>query len=309
MKPKVDRQNPPASKSRPHEEGSFFLNVNKPKGVTSRDVVDVVSKCLRQKRCGHAGTLDPLATGVLVIAVGKATRLIEYVQQMPKTYVARFRLGQVSDTDDIEGNITNRPDVNIPSRETVERALSQFVGTIEQTPPAFSAVKVAGKRAYDLARAGKSADLKPRPVVIHCIDLLTFEYPFLDLRIECGSGTYIRSLARDLGELLQTGALMTDLQRTAIGTFQIDQAIAIDAFKQGGWQQLKRPIHDAVAHLPSITLDEEAAGKFLFGQHVRCDHRQSPGSELATFDEHRRFLGIARATDQATIKAFKAGFV
>ena len=195
---------------------SFFLNLNKPAGVTSRDVVDMVCKAAGTKSVGHAGTLDPLATGVLVCGIGKATKLVEYVQRMTKTYRAEFTLGQTSDTDDTEGAVTPTADAVAPPTEELERALAKFRGLVKQTPPAYSAVKVAGRRAYELARKGKPVDLSPRQVLIHGVRLHRYEWPTLDVEIQCGSGTYIRSIARDLGMMLRTGGLMSKLVRTAI---------------------------------------------------------------------------------------------
>jgi tRNA pseudouridine(55) synthase len=154
-----------------------ILTLNKPPGMTSRQAVDLVKRLVRPAKVGHAGTLDPLACGVLVVAIGKATRLIEFVQQAPKRYQATFLLGRTSPTDDVEGEITELFDPPIPSRAEIERASQQFVGTIEQRPPAFSAIKVGGRRAYDLARGGRAVELAPRPVAVYEISVLAYEYP------------------------------------------------------------------------------------------------------------------------------------
>ncbi|HEX5470857.1 MAG TPA: tRNA pseudouridine(55) synthase TruB, partial [Lacipirellulaceae bacterium] len=172
------------------------LNVKKPGGATSRDAVDHVQRLVRPAKAGHAGTLDPLATGVLVICVGQATRLIRYVQRMPKTYRAQFLLGRRSETDDIEGQVELMDDCSRPAREAVDHVIAQFIGEIEQKPPAHSAIKLAGRRAYQLARKGAEFELTPRPVVVHRIIVRRYEYPELELDIECGSGTYVRALGR-----------------------------------------------------------------------------------------------------------------
>src|SRR5262249_42878481 len=166
--------------------------------MTSRAVVDCVARPLRGVKVGHAGTLDPLASGVLVVCVGAATRLIELVQRMPKTYQTVVRLGSRSDTLDADGEVTATPSPRVPHETEVRHALEAQVGTILQQPPEFSALKVAGKRAYDLARAGESVALQPRPVRIDRVELLAYEWPHLTLEIDCGSGTYIRSIARDI---------------------------------------------------------------------------------------------------------------
>ena len=205
-----------------------LLNVNKPRGVTSRDAVDRVERLVRPAKAGHAGTLDPLATGVLVICVGQATRLIRFVQMMRKQYRATFLLGHSSETDDIERDVIAIPNAIVPTRAMIDGVLPQFIGDIQQRPPTHSAIKIAGRRAYKLARKGADFELAARTVTIHRIDLLRYEYPELDLDIECGSGTYIRALGRDLGAALGTAAVMSALERTAIGQFHVEQAISFD---------------------------------------------------------------------------------
>lgn len=230
------------------------LNVNKPAGVTSRRVVDRVERLVRPAKVGHAGTLDPLATGVLVICVGQATRLIQYVQQMPKTYVATFQLGVRSDTDDIEGEVVPMEGAIEPSRADVERVLASFVGDIQQRPPAHSAVKLAGHRAYKLARRGVEVEIKPRAVTIYRIEVRRFEYPELEVEVECGSGTYIRALGRDVGEMLKTGAVMASLERTEIGQFRVAEAISTDDFTPEAIGRHLQPTVTAVAGLTQVTL-------------------------------------------------------
>ena len=202
-----------------------LLNVNKPSGVTSRRVVDQIQRLVKPAKVGHAGTLDPLASGVLVIGVGQATRLVEYVQQMPKRYRATFLLGRSSDTEDIEGVVVPLPNAPQPSDADLERAIAELTGEIEQRPPAYSALKISGRRAYALARAGEDVDLAPRKVIIYRAELMRYDYPELCIDIECGSGTYIRSFGRDLAERVGTAAVMSALQRTAIGHFTLEEAI------------------------------------------------------------------------------------
>jgi tRNA pseudouridine55 synthase len=204
---------------------SGLLILNKPGGVTSRWVVDRVQRLTRPAKVGHAGTLDPLATGVLVVAVGSATRLIEYVQRMRKQYTGTFLLGRSSPTEDVESEVTLLADAIQPTAEQVAAAAASFVGQIQQRPPAFSALKVAGRRAYDLARAGETPALAPRPIDIHAIEIRRYEYPELVLEVTCGSGTYVRSLGRDLAQALGSDAVMSALNRTAIGDFTLDRAI------------------------------------------------------------------------------------
>ena len=205
-----------------------LLNIDKPQGMTSRDVVNVVQRVIRPVKVGHAGTLDPLATGVLILPVGRATRLTDLIHKVSKTYVAIFELGKVSETEDIEGEIEIRDVRDIPDLESVQRVVAGFCGRQLQRPPAYSALKINGKRAYSLARRGEKVELKSREIEILQIRILTYDFPILQLEVECTSGTYIRSLGRDIGEQLNTGAVMTGLRRTAIGNFTVEHAIAPD---------------------------------------------------------------------------------
>jgi tRNA pseudouridine55 synthase len=231
-----------------------ILNLNKSAGMTSRQVVDVVQRWARPARVGHAGTLDPLATGVLVVCVGAATRLIEYVQRMPKRYVGTFLLGRQSATEDIEGDVTELPSPPIPTREQIEAAAGRFVGRIAQRPPVFSALKVEGRRAYQLARKGQTPLLAARPVDIFRIEIVSYQYPELILDVECGGGTYIRSLGRDLAESMGTAAVMSALTRTSIGAFRMAEALDPRELNRDNWLQSLRPSLAAVEYLPRVQL-------------------------------------------------------
>jgi tRNA pseudouridine55 synthase len=202
-----------------------LLNICKPAGPTSRDVVNRVQRLVRPVKVGHAGTLDPLATGVLVVCLGPATRLVAYVQQMPKRYRGAFLLGRHSPTEDVDGEITLLEDPPIPTLTELQAAARRLTGSIWQRPPAYSALKVAGRRAYQLARAGHDVELEPRAVTIHRLEILRYDYPDLELDIECSSGTYVRSLGRDLAQLVGTAAVMSALERQAVGPFTVAQSI------------------------------------------------------------------------------------
>lgn len=248
------------------------INLNKPKGVSSRAVVDrVVRVTGRKVKVGHAGTLDPLATGVLVVCVGAATRLIEYVQRQSKTYRTVVRLGAVSDTLDADGAVTEHPKVVEPGLDAVRTAVAAQVGTISQRPPEFSALKIEGKRAYDLARAGKEVALASRPVEVDSIEILAYEWPRLSLEIECGSGTYIRSIARDVGETLGCGGLVEVLVRTRIGAFTIEEAADPDSLNAETLPALIRPALQAVAQLPMVRLSAEQTADIAMGRAVAID--------------------------------------
>jgi tRNA pseudouridine55 synthase len=254
-----------------------ILNLNKPIGVTSRDVVNQVSRPLRKVKVGHAGTLDPLASGVLIVCVGAATRLIEYVQRMPKTYRATIRLGATSDTLDADGHITDAENPRIVSEEEIRAALATQMGTIQQLPPQFSALKVGGKRAYDLARAGESVELAARPVEVYRVDLLRYEWPRLELEIDCGSGTYVRSIARDVGEFLGCGGLIEVLTRTRIGPFLQADAIEPATLSRESIPDLLRPAAEAVSSLPRVTITAEEVSRIARGQTIEADHSLSCG--------------------------------
>ncbi|QDS97818.1 tRNA pseudouridine(55) synthase TruB [Adhaeretor mobilis] len=231
-----------------------ILNINKPAGCTSRDVVNRVQRLVKPVKCGHAGTLDPLATGVLVVCLGGATRLIEYVQQMPKTYRGTFLLGQSSPSDDVETEITQQENAPRPTLAEIGAALPQFLGTIQQRPPAYSAIKQQGQRAYKLAREGKQVELAARPVTIHSLAIERYDYPELELTIHCGSGTYVRSLGRDLAKSLGTCAVMSQLARTAIGRFAVADGLSLEGLQLATIEQNLQPARLAVEQLPTLTL-------------------------------------------------------
>ena len=206
-----------------------LLVVDKPQGMTSRAVVDRALRWFpRKTKLGHTGTLDPLASGVMVLCLGRATRLVEYVQRMSKSYHSIFTLGASSDTDDAEGTLRAVSSAD-PGEAAVRRELAKLVGTLHQVPPAYSAAHVEGRRAYELARRGQEVQLEARSVQVHAITLLRYAYPEVEVEVECGKGTYIRSLARDLGTALGVGAYVSKLRRTRVGPFTPQQATPLDA--------------------------------------------------------------------------------
>lgn len=217
------------------ESVSGIINLDKPAGITSARAVDAVKRLLpRKTKIGHAGTLDPFATGVLLLLVGKGTKLCERLMGQPKEYIAMIRLGATTATDDPESPEEIPPDSRPCTREQVNALLPEYVGQIMQTPPVFSAMKVAGRRAYDLARRGAEVQLEPRPVQVYELEVLSFEWPLLTLRVRCGRGTYIRSLARDMGRQLSGGGYLTQLRRTRIGDFDVGQAVSLEKLKAEG---------------------------------------------------------------------------
>lgn len=223
-----------------------ILLVDKPAGWTSFDVVAKVRGILRSQlgqkvKVGHGGTLDPFATGVLVVLIGKATKQADTLLKHDKTYLATLCLGSISSTGDPEGEITQHSSI-IPEHAEIEVACRSFLGTIEQTPPAFSAIKINGQRAYDLARKGKEVKLEPRPATIHELTIDSYDYPSLQLTCRVSTGTYIRTLATDIGDKLETGAYLTALRRTMSGDYAIDQCIGVDTLSFETIQLRIRPV-------------------------------------------------------------------
>jgi tRNA pseudouridine55 synthase len=215
-----------------------ILNIDKPAGISSARVVAMVKRMLpRGTKVGHAGTLDPFATGVLLVLVGKATKQCESLMGQRKGYDATIKLGATTETLDPESPESVHDNSRAVSREEMDQIISQFTGEIMQRPPIFSAMKVAGKRAYKLAREGKAVELAERKVIVYAIDVLEYTWPNLRLHIECGRGTYIRAIARDIGEKLETSGYLTQLRRTRVGKFEANDAVAIARLQAGGVEQ------------------------------------------------------------------------
>ena len=254
---------------------SGILVLNKPTGITSRKLVDQVTRLLPGCKVGHAGTLDPLATGILIVCVGAATRLVENVQNLSKTYRTLIRLGARSDTLDADGRIEVEASPAIPSPGEIQESILPFAGAVLQRPPAYSAIKIQGKRAYDLARSGQTLELAPRLVRIDRIAVIEYSWPRLELEIDCGGGTYIRAIARDIGDSLGCGGYVEALVRTRTGPFTLEQAIDAAALSVESIRGLLRPALDAVPTLPRLELD---AGQIeAVTQGKRLPTRDLPG--------------------------------
>jgi tRNA pseudouridine55 synthase len=276
-----------------------LLLLDKPGGVTSRTALDRALRWFPPgTRMGHTGTLDPLATGLLVLCLGRATRLAEYVQRMAKTYRTGLLLGARSDTDDADGTVTPVAEAVVPDAAAVAACLAGFVGTIDQVPPAFSAAKVTGRRAYDLARSGREVELRARPVAIHAIVVLGYAYPHLELEVRCGKGTYIRSLARDLGERLGCGALVAALRRTRVGPFAVEEAVSPEVTPETAHSRLL-PAEMALAELPRLSLPGPVVTRLCQGQTVALSGRDrslppmDQDTEVAVFDAGGRAAAVA----------------
>jgi tRNA pseudouridine55 synthase len=253
---------------------SGVLVVDKPVGMTSHDVVQAIRNGTSLRRAGHTGTLDPRASGVLVILVGPAVRLSEYVSASDKRYQAIIRMGSSTDTYDADGKFT-RPDQPINVTEAqFEEVLKTFVGEIEQTPPPYSAVKVQGRKAYEMARQGEEVDLAPRKITVHHLEVLEWAPPEVVVDVHCSSGTYVRSLANDLGEKLGTGAYLVGLRRTKSGRFSLRDAVPLrklqEAFQAGNWYQYLIPAAEALGDWPAVELSPDDVEGVRHGHRVKA---------------------------------------
>jgi tRNA pseudouridine55 synthase len=265
--------------------------VDKPGGMTSHGVVARVRKLAGTRKVGHAGTLDPMATGVLVLGVGRATRLLGHLMLTEKAYDATIRLGVSTTTDDAEGEVVDRaPAAALAAitQEQVRSALAGFVGDIEQVPTAVSAIKVDGKRAYARVRAGESVELKARPVTIHSLDVQAVALPEVTVSVRCSSGTYIRAIARDLGALLGVGGHLTALRRTAVGPFDLNSAHTLDALEESF--EMLDIATAARRTFPCLDLDEEQAKQVRFGRPL--DVALGAAGENAVFAPDGEFLAL-----------------
>jgi tRNA pseudouridine55 synthase len=253
---------------------SGVLVVDKPIGLTSHDVVQIVRKGTNIRRAGHTGTLDPRASGVLVILIGPAVRLSEYVSASDKRYQAIVQLGASTDTYDADGRVVSTSPVTVTEAQ-FEAALKNFIGTIEQVPPPYSAVKVKGRKAYEMAREGEEVDLLPRTIQVYNLELLEWAPPEAVIDVYCSSGTYVRSLAHDLGELLGCGAHLVGLRRTKSGRFTLRDAVPLrklrEHFDNSTWYQLLIPAAEALSDWPSIELNSDQVDAVRHGHRIKAD--------------------------------------
>jgi tRNA pseudouridine55 synthase len=252
---------------------SGALVVDKPVGMTSHDVVQAIRNGTGLRRAGHTGTLDPRASGVLVILVGPAVRLSEYVSASDKRYQAIIRLGGSTDTFDAEGLVTPTKDPVTVTEEQFEKALQTFVGEIEQTPPPYSAVKVQGRKAYEMAREGEEVELAPRKITVHHLEVLEWAPPEVVIDVHCSSGTYVRSLANDLGVMLGCGAYLVGLRRTKSGRFSLRDSVPLrklqEAFTAGNWYQYLIPAAEALGDWPAVELNPDEVEGVRHGHRVK----------------------------------------
>ena len=280
-----------------------IINIDKPIGKTSFAVVAAIRRLAGERRVGHGGTLDPMASGVLPVCIGRGTRVVEFLAEARKTYAAEITLGVTTDTYDTEGRITQRGDPFGIERETIVEALESFQGRVEQRPPMFSAVKHNGRRLYELARMGVTVERPLRPANIYRIELLNYASPLLTLEVECGKGTYIRSIADDLGRALGCGAHLTGLVRTAYGPFRIEDAVSLDgfeaAYREGQWQELVQPLDIALETWPAVTVSDEQGHFIVNGRPLSLDEDGLPqeaetGGRLCAYSHEGCLLAVLK---------------
>lgn len=279
-----------------------ILNLDKPQGLTSHDVVARMRQASKVKRVGHAGTLDPLATGVLLVLLGAATRVSEFLLASPKVYRAQVHLGRATDTDDAQGRVIFEGDISGLDRKRIEAFSSQFRGRIRQRPPIYSALKKEGQPLYKLARRGVEIETAPREVEIYRLQLLDWQPPILELEVECSSGTYIRALARDLGEELGCGAHLAGLVRTRVGRFPLEEAASLseieEAFAQGTWSNLVHPLDEALLDFAPLILDVQSETRISLGQAVSVNRTGPPQADMVrAYSANSKFLALLRRGD------------
>jgi tRNA pseudouridine55 synthase len=274
-----------------------LLVIDKPAGITSHDVVNRVRRFVGMKRVGHGGTLDPFATGVLVVGVGRSTRVLQLVQESDKAYRAVIGLGATTDSADVDGTLISRTEPTAwPTREMVEQVVRRFMGTADQIPPAFSAIKVGGRRLYQLARAGVATNAPRRSVTIHAIEIHRFEPPWLEIGVRCGKGTYIRSLARDIGEVLGTGAYCHALQRSQNGPFCLGDAWSLDQLEaldpRAVWPVISLHPDAALQSLPAVILSEAQTASWYHGRSVPLRREADTEQQIRAYSTDGRFVGV-----------------
>lgn len=281
-----------------------IIIVNKPAGWTSQDVAAKLRGVFHEKRVGHGGTLDPMATGVLPVFVGRATRAVEFFEHADKEYIATLRLGTVTDTQDTTGNILETHPVSVTKSE-LEAALSAFTGEIDQLPPMYSAIKVNGQKLYELARRGKEVERKPRRITIHELELLSGEGTDWSLRIHCSKGTYVRTLCADIGEHLGCGGCMASLMRTKAGAFELSQAHTMEKLIAAeNAEALLLPVDTLFAAYPAVTVNASAEKKLCNGAPVKAPTQ--PDGCCRVYSEQGEFLLLGRVTGGVltTVKSF-----
>lgn len=287
-----------------------IIIIDKPAGWTSMDVCAKLRGMFHEKRVGHAGTLDPMATGVLPVFIGRATRAVEFAADSDKEYIAGLKLGVVTNTQDTTGEVLEERECSV-TRTELEAALSRFIGDIEQIPPMYSAIKINGKKLYELARKGREVERKPRPVTIHELELLGWPAAWEDfqLRVRCSKGTYVRTLCHDIGQTLGCGGCMSSLRRTKAAGFTLEDSVTLEAVQEavdrGEGESLLLPVDAYFAGLPMLVLkNTEAEKKIRNGAALAA--RDVPEGEYRVYGADKTFLALGKAADGrlTTVKSF-----
>lgn len=276
-----------------------IILINKEKGYTSHDVVNIARKVLHTKKVGHGGTLDPDATGLLVLCVNKATKALQFISNDAKVYQAKLTLGLASDTFDISGEILERQEVRQYSREEIVQALESFLGQSEQVPPIYSALKVKGKKLYEYARNNEAVEIEPRQITITAIELIGYQDNVIEFKVACSKGTYIRSLCVDIAAKLGTIGLMSDLVRLQAGSFSLEDAVTIEQFKNNEYEIL--PIESALKGYPAITVDEKIV---IHGKPIESDLQ----GDVAVYNDQGKILAIYRSDSQGYLRSVRGLF-
>ena len=278
-----------------------IVNIYKEKGYTSHDVVAVLRKVVGQKKIGHTGTLDPDATGVLPVCLGRATKVCELLTDHDKTYEALLLLGKTTDTQDISGEVLEERNPGNLTEEEVRSCIESFIGEYDQIPPMYSALKVNGKKLYELAREGKTVERKSRKVQIHGIRILEMNLPHVRMEVDCSKGTYIRTLCHDIGEKLQVGGCMEELERTKVDHFLKEDAVTLDEVRQkmeqGEGAELFTPLDQIFAELPAVTVTDAKAwmsynGNDLPERFLLEKEAWTDGQEVRVYDSRKNFIGL-----------------
>lgn len=287
-----------------------WVNLDKPLGLTSTQAIGRIRRLTDAQKLGHAGTLDPLATGILPIALGEATKTIPFVQDSDKVYQFTVAWGSATTTDDREGKVIAQSDAR-PSRKQIEALLPQFIGEIEQTPPQFSAIKIDGERAYDLARAGQQVEIKSRTVVVYALTLLGMDNDSATFELECSKGTYVRSIARDMGQILGCFGHVSVLRRLAVGNFTEETAISLDEFEKmvqnSTPDQVLLPVETALDDIPALAMTAAEITRIRQGQSLKFLSRQDHDRFAAAGIDENSDLVLATGDSQPVALLEKDG--
>jgi len=282
-----------------------ILNVLKPPGKTSFQVVSLIRKLSGERRVGHAGTLDPQATGVLLLCLGQATKVVQFLSEATKVYHAEIELGIITDTWDSSGRVIQREEPSSVSKAQLEKVLPSLLGTIEQTPPMYSAIRYKGRRLYELARQGIEVERKRREVHLFRLELLEWQPPLFTIEVECSGGTYIRSLAYDIGQSLGCGACLKELVRLKCGSFSLEEAIdpssIEEAFHYGYWQSLLYPVDEALLNWDALILGREKEETIKKGLPVPLVSQEGCPDRCRAYSLEGRFLAILRSSREKII--------